>query len=112
MPASCAATEITKTGVVSSTEKPTSTRSPPMSSAIAGSRCLALSPSQQLGTGVLARRGGGKGLDRRPGVLVQPLRNGDLHGDEQVAGLLPAVDATALDPQRAPAGGSGGHAHP
>src|SRR3954452_16694081 len=98
---------MTNTGVVSSTEKPTSTRMLAVRSSapIAASGGGLLRPGQEVRPRVLARGRGGEGVDRRPCLAVHPLRHRDLHGDEQVAGLLAmlARDAAPLDPQRAPA---------
>src|SRR3954467_1310084 len=90
MPASCAATEITKTGVVSSTENPTSTRrlAGRSSADIADSGRLTPAAGQQVGAWVLPLGRGREGLDRGARVGVDPLRHGDLDGHEQVTRLL------------------------
>src|SRR3954464_4729636 len=106
MPASCAATEMTKTGVSSSTRRSTPMRGasgrPPLrgsAAAITGSRGIAPGAGEQLRPRVLARGGPGERLQGLPRGAVHPLRRLDLEGDEQVAGALRRPDAVPLDPQ-------------
>src|SRR3954471_21182963 len=95
MPASWAATEITKTAASSSNAVLSDT------SALRGL-------GSQVGPRVLGRRRLLEGFDRLPSLIRKALRHGDFHLGQQIAGRLAlARNPAALDPQHATARSAG-----
>src|SRR4051794_11710166 len=132
MPASSAATEMTKTGASSATARiPSGVSRPEPGALMRPPRRRSPAPSAELLHPWVSSRarspctpGPDRGGDLRPRVLVEllgeglqrlalgggePGRHRDLDGDQQVTRAALAADAAAAHPQRAPARGAGRH---